>query len=64
MNSDFWLSISFINSGSLTSGYDREVSHLSFCGGDIFGDVATGIIWLENKVSLGEGDTFMEKTML
>ena len=41
------------------SGYVREGSHLIFHGGTIFWDAETGIIWIENRVFLGSGDTVM-----
>ena len=47
-------------SGNLPSGYGSEWSYLSFHGGDIFWDAATGIIWIENQVDLGAGETVME----
>ena len=52
------------NGSSLTSGYDREGSHLCFCGRPIFWDVETGIIWIESQVSFGADDTIKEKTIL
>ena len=41
------------------SGYVCEGSHLIFHGGAIFWDTETGIIWIENHVSLGAGETEM-----
>ena len=47
--------------GRLPSGYGREPSHQRFHGGTIFKDAATGIIWIENQVSLGANETVMAK---
>ncbi len=42
-------------------GYVREASHNQFHGGTLFHDAATGLIWAENQVSLGAGETLMAK---
>ncbi len=47
--------------GRLHSGYGREASHNQFHGGTLFYDAATGLIWAENQVSLGAGETLMAK---
>ena len=45
----------------LPSEYDHEGTHLSFYGGTMFWDVATDIICIVSKVSLGAGDNLMAK---
>ncbi len=45
--------------GSLLSGYGREAPHNQFHGDTLFHDVATGLILIENQVSLGAGETLM-----
>eukprot|EP00957_Ditylum_brightwellii_P040099 3034853-Ditylum_brightwellii.AAC.1 len=47
--------------GRLPSGYGREAAEKRFHGGTIFRDAATGIIWIENQVSLGANETVMAK---
>ena len=54
---------SCIKYGSSTSGYDHEGSHLFLHGGNIFWDGAIGIIWIENHVSLGAGETGIKNNM-
>ena len=41
------------------SGYVREGSHLIFHGGTISWHAETGIIWIENYVSIRAGETSM-----
>ena len=48
--------------GRLPSGYGREAQENRYHGGTIFNDAATGIIWAENQVSLGAGETILSKT--
>ena len=45
----------------LSSDFVREVSNSCFRGGTVFNDAATGIIWVENQISLGSGETFVYK---
>ena len=45
----------------MPSRYGREAAEKCFHGGTIFRDAATGIIWIENQVSLGANETVMAK---
>ncbi len=45
----------------LSSGYGREVTNSQFNGGTIYNDAASGLIWVENQVSLGTSETIMGK---
>ncbi len=45
--------------GCLLSGYGREAPHNQFHGGMLFHYAATVLIWAENQVSLGVGETLM-----
>ena len=45
--------------GRLPSGYGRSGSR--FNGGTIYNDAASGLIWVENQVSLGTSETIMGK---
>ena len=45
----------------LPSGYGREKSTSRFNGGTIYNDAASGLIWVENQVSLGANETIMGK---
>jgi hypothetical protein len=47
--------------GRLESGYGREPSHLSYHGGTIYTDAASGVIYVQNQVSLGAGETVLGK---
>ena len=47
--------------GRLPSGYGRENDNARFHGGTIFRDAGTGIIWIENQISLGAGETVLSK---
>ena len=47
--------------GRLPEGYGREASHRRFQGGTIYNDAASGLIWVENQVSLGANETVMGK---
>jgi hypothetical protein len=47
--------------GRLPSGYGREKSTSRFNGGTIYNDAASGLIWVENQVSLGANETIMGK---
>ena len=46
--------------GRLPSGYGREGTNRQFNGG-IYNDAASGLIWVENQVSLGASETIMGK---
>ncbi len=48
-------------SGQLLSGYSKEATQNQFHGGTLFHDTATGLIWAENQVSLGAGETLLAK---
>ena len=50
--------------GRLPTGYGREGQGNRFHGGTIFNDAATGLIWVENQVSLGAGETILAKSRL
>jgi hypothetical protein len=47
--------------GWLPSGYGHESCNGRFHGGTIYNDAASGIIWVENQVSLGASETIMGK---
>lgn len=47
--------------GRLLEGFGREGANNRYHGGTIFNDAATGILWIENQVSLGAGETIMAK---
>ena len=47
--------------GRLPTGFGREQSHNRYHGGTIFNDAHSGIIWVENQVSLGAGETIEAK---
>ena len=48
--------------GRLPTGYGRESQDRRFQGGTIYNDAASGLIWVENQVSLGANETVMGKT--
>ena len=48
--------------GRLPTGYGRESKDRHFQGGTIYNDAASGLIWVENQVSLGANETVMGKT--
>ena len=50
--------------GWLPSGYGRESCNGRFHGGTIYNDAASGLIWVENQVSLGASETIMGKERL
>ncbi len=60
---DFFSMDQFIckTSGRLPTGYGRESQDCRFQGGTIFNDAASGLIWVENQVSLGANKTVMGK---
>jgi hypothetical protein len=45
----------------LSSGYGCEGHNGRFHGGTIYNDAASGLIWVENQVSLGASETIMSK---
>jgi hypothetical protein len=45
----------------LPKGYDRESKKRRFQGGTIYNDAASGLIWVENQVSLGANETVVGK---
>jgi hypothetical protein len=47
--------------GRLPSGYGREGTNSQFNGGTIYNDAASGLIWVENQVSLSASETIMGK---
>jgi len=47
--------------GRLLTRYGRESQDCRFLGGTIYNDAASGLIWVENQVSLGANETVMGK---
>ena len=47
--------------GRLPEGFGRESNDRRFQGGTIYNDAASGLIWVENQVSLGANETVMGK---
>jgi hypothetical protein len=47
--------------GRLPTGYGREGPNSGYHGGTIYNDAASGLIWVENQVSLGASETLMGK---
>jgi hypothetical protein len=47
--------------GCLPTGYGQESQDLRFKGGTIYNDAASGLIWVENQVSLGANEMVMGK---
>ena len=47
--------------GRLPTGFGREGPNGSYQGGTIYNDAASGLIWVENQVSLGASETIMGK---
>jgi hypothetical protein len=47
--------------GRLPSDYGWEGCNGRFHGGTIYNDAASGLIWAENRVSLGASETIMGK---
>ena len=43
----------------LTTGYGQESFYSQFIGVALYNDAATGIIWVENQVSLGASETVL-----
>ena len=48
--------------GILPTGYGRERCHNRFHGGTIYNYAASGLIWVENQVSLGSNETVLGKS--
>jgi hypothetical protein len=48
--------------GRLPTGYGQESQDCRFQGGTIYNDAASGLIWVENQVSLGANKTVMGRT--
>ena len=48
--------------GRLPSGYVREAPDCRFQGGTIYNDAASGLIWVENQISLSANKTVMGKS--
>ncbi len=48
--------------GCLPEGYGRESADCRFQGGTIYNNAASGLIWVENQVSLGANETVMGKS--
>ena len=48
--------------GRLPTGYGREAKSNRYQGVTIFNDASTGIIWVENQVSLGAFETISSKS--
>ena len=46
----------------LPNGYGRERCKNNFHGGTIYNDAASGLIWVENHVSLGANETVLGKS--
>ena len=49
------------NPGRLPSGFGRERHNNRFHVGTIYNDAASGLIWVENQVSLGANETIVGK---
>ena len=47
--------------GRQMKGFGREGAHGCYQGGTIYHDAASGLIWVENQVSLGASETIMGK---
>ena len=45
----------------MSTGYVKEYSSSRFHGGTLYNDDSTGIIWVENKVPLGDSETVLGK---
>jgi hypothetical protein len=62
--SDFVSTDQFIcrTPGCLPKGYGHESADRRFQGGTIYNNAASGLIWVENQVSLGANETVMGKS--
>ena len=49
------------NKGQLVTGYGKTSSHLTYGGGTIFVDHASGFAHVDHQVSLSAGDTIRAK---
>ena len=49
--------------GRLPSGFGQERHHNRFHGSTIYNDTASGLIWVENKVSFGSNETVLAKSL-
>ena len=60
---DFFSTDQFVVStpGRLPTGYGRESCHKRFYGGTIYNDAASGLIWVDNKVSLRANENVLGK---
>ncbi len=47
--------------GGLQTRYERESQDCHFQGSTIYNDAASGMIWVENQISLGANETVMGK---
>ena len=63
---DFMLTDQFVvkTPGRLPSGFGREQHNNRFCGGTIYNDAASGLIWFENQDSLRADNIIVVKTRL
>ena len=61
---DFMSTDQFVvkNPGRLPSGFGRERHNNRFHGGTIYNDAASGLIWVENPVSLAANETIVGKS--
>jgi hypothetical protein len=50
--------------GWLSSDYGCESHNGRFHGGTIYNDAASGLVWVENQVSLGASETIMGRNVL
>jgi hypothetical protein len=48
--------------GWLPKGYGHDTADRCFQGGTIYNDAASGLIWVENQVSIGANETVMGKS--
>jgi hypothetical protein len=47
--------------GHLPTRYGQESQHRRYLGGTTYNDAASGLIWVENQISLGTNETVMGK---
>ena len=47
--------------GRLPTGYGRNRHHNCFIGGTIYNDATSGLIWVDNQISLGANETVLGK---
>ena len=48
--------------GRIPSGFGQEQHQNRFHGGTIYNNAASGLIWVENQVSLGSNETVLGKS--